>query len=60
MGLSQNALLIRQDADAWIKIRQRAGDKNIGKLESIDIARAIFQAWDSQEKGYLSFEELTE
>jgi flagellar biosynthesis protein FlhB len=47
LGLTQSALLIRKDADAWIKLRQIANNKKVGKLENIELARSIFKAWDN-------------
>ena len=60
LGLSKKALLKKKDTEHWIKIRQNAGVGQLGRQSEIDMARAIFKAWDSKEKGYLSFMELTE
>jgi len=51
LGLSKKALLIRRDGEAWSKLRNLSG---LGKMKDIELARAIFNAWDAESKGYLS------
>ena len=36
-----------------------AGMKSLSRMNNIDMARNIFKAWDIENKGYLSVEELT-
>jgi len=51
LGLSQKGLLVKRETDDWIKKHQQKGLKGVNEIE---LARAIFKAWDFQEKGYLS------
>ena len=57
LGLSKKALLIRRDGENWAKLRNLSG---LGKMKDVELARAIFDAWDAEGKGYLSLQELTE
>lgn len=44
----------------WILSRQNQGLKMISGLKDIELARDIFKAWDHQDKGFLTKQELTE
>jgi hypothetical protein len=60
LGFTKRQLIIRRDTEHWIKSRKNAGMGLLGRMEEIDLARSIFKAWDLDESGYLSSEELNE
>ncbi len=52
-------LLIKQNTKDWILSHKMAGMKSLSRMSNIDMARNIFNAWDINNKGYLTVEELT-
>lgn len=59
-GMTPSKMLIRQHLSEWIISRQNHGQKLITQQAEIERARMIFTAWDSEDKGYLTVQELTD
>jgi len=57
-GISERMLLIKQNTKDWILSRKMAGLKSLSQMSNIDLARDIFRAWDYENKGYLTVDEL--
>lgn len=53
-------MIIRKQTRDWILSRQNHGLKIIEQQKDIELAREIFKAWDVEDKGYLTKQELTE
>ena len=53
-------LIVKQNTYDWIKTRKNAGMRLVEQLSDVDLARDIFKAWDIENKGFLSLDELTD
>ena len=53
-GISPERMIIRQKTKDWIYSRKNQGLKQLENLKDIDLARDIFKAWDTEDKGYLT------
>lgn len=59
-GISEKMLIVKQNTYDWIKTRKNAGMRLVEQLSDVDLARDIFKAWDIDNKGFLSLDELTD
>jgi len=60
LGLNKDQLLTRNITLDWIEKHQNAGLQLLEREKDFELAKSIFIAWDTTNKGYLSLEELTE
>lgn len=44
----------------WIISRKMSGMKSVSGVSNMDIAKDIFNTWDTENKGFLTIDELTE
>jgi len=59
-GISEKMLLLKGKTQHWIKSRKNAGMQLLAQMNDVELAKEIFKAWDVENKGYLSVEELTD
>ena len=57
-GISEKTLLLKQNTRDWIISRKLTGLKSLSEMSNIDLARDIFNAWDVDNKGFLTIDEL--
>lgn len=53
-------MIIQGKTRDWILSRKNHGMKIIEQHKDIELAREIFKAWDYEDKGYLTRQELTD
>lgn len=59
-GIGNKELLRQKNYIDWISLRHKEGVEFSNKKNDIEFAKDIFTAWDSQRKGYITFQEISE